>query len=120
MRAFFVVFGALTAMMTGLAFAADVGRKADVAAVRTVVTKPAYTKIAEVHVAGNYALAEGSGADSDFIVLYKRISGEKWKQIAVSNIYSISNLVKHFGVPTSVAHQLCSGWADRPCVSAVK
>ena|SRR5271165_5085572 len=110
MRRFLVGLAALTAVTTGLAFAADVGPKADVAAVRATEHKlyPRYITYA-VRVVGDYALLGwdcckvASGQD-----VFKRISGERWNRIAHGGGAMALNDLVHLGVPASVASQLCS------------
>ena len=113
MRKFLIGLAALTAVMTGLVFAADVGPKADVAALRAAkhqIDPQSFTSA--VHVAGNYALLNwyyiGAGSGS---YAFKRSSGERWNVVAgaAGSLFSITLLVQH-GVPASVARQLCSGW----------
>jgi hypothetical protein len=101
------------------ASAADVGPKADVAAVKAAEHQK-FTKdsIGDVHVVGDYALLqwygnpEGSGPRA-----FKRASGGKWTNVyADGGVTGVSILVQH-GIPAATAKKLCSGWpADRtPC-----
>ena len=122
MKKFLLGLAALTAMMTGLVLAADVGTKADTAAVRALDHQLYPNETADaVHVVGDYALLtwrtnpEGVGTHT-----FKRISGKRWKMILASGETetSTSHLTKA-GVPASVARQLCSGWAkgSSPCMN---
>jgi hypothetical protein len=90
------------------AFGPDVGPKADVAAVRAAVVRRSQKPLG-VHVSGDYALLEFSDGENDGVSAYKRVSGERWKPIADSNLLSVSILVDD-GVPRAVARRLCSGW----------
>jgi hypothetical protein len=115
----FVAATAAFACSALISSAADVGPKADVAAVRAAEhQKFPKDSIGDVHVVGNYALLqwygnpEGSGPRA-----FKRVSGEKWTNIyADGGVTGVSILVQH-GIPSATAKKLCSGWpADRtPC-----
>lgn len=97
---------------TFAALAADVGPKADVAAVRAAHhQKYPGDSLGGVHVVGDYALLqwygnpEGSGPRA-----FKRVSGETWKSIyADGGVTSVSILVQH-GIPAATARRLCAGW----------
>jgi hypothetical protein len=92
--------------------AADVGPKADVAAVKAAEhQKFPGDSVGDVHVVGNYALLqwygnpEGSGPRA-----FKRVSGETWKNIlSDGGVVGVSNLVQS-GIPKATAQKLCSGW----------
>jgi hypothetical protein len=124
MGRFLVALAALTAVTIGLAFAADVGPKADVAAVRAL-EKQSYTKENfDVHVVGDYALVQWGGIqEGTGTHAYKRISGERWTKIGVfpETGLTTSYLVQR-GVPTTVARQLCASYAtpqypkNSPCM----
>jgi hypothetical protein len=111
MRKFLVGLAALTAVTTGLVFAADVGPKADVAAVRAAVRQlsPKYT-ISGVHVVGDYAVLHWYTEHAAGPAVFKRISGERWKKIMGGGGAITVSAIVHLGVPASAARQLCSGW----------
>jgi hypothetical protein len=124
MRKLMVGVAAVAAvMMIGSVVAADagtwfVGSKADVAGVQAAQHQfDAGSKVAGIHVAGDYALlqwySEASGSN-----VFKRVSGEHWKEVAGGGrpVNSVSNLVQN-GIPASIAKQLCSGWpkGSSPC-----
>jgi hypothetical protein len=72
--------------------------------------------VAGAHVVGNYALLDWYDQHSSGYGTYKRVSGERWKQIDWGGgATNVSLLVQH-GVPAAVARQLCSGWGSAsPC-----
>jgi len=108
---------ALTVLTTGIAFAADVGPNADVAAVRATYNRQ-FPKghVDAVHVDSDYALLDWYTQESGGYALYKRTSGERWKQIDFSGGATTVSLVAQHGVPASIAHKLCSGWGSaKPC-----
>jgi len=116
-RKFTIWLVALTVLATGSALAADVGPKADVAAVRATSNQKAPSRhVDAVHVAGDYALLDWYDQESGGYALYKRTSGEHWKQIDFSGgVTSVSLMAEH-GVPTSIGHKLCVGWGSaKPC-----
>ncbi|HXW77183.1 MAG TPA: hypothetical protein VEJ20_07230 [Candidatus Eremiobacteraceae bacterium] len=105
---------ALMAMMMGLALAADIGPRTDVAAIRSALHHSNPTAVVNqsgVHVVGNYALLgwydpKARALGSSWIV-FKRIAGERWKQTSIGGgAFQASDLVQ-FGVPISIAEQLC-------------
>src|ERR1022692_1771655 len=126
MRGFVVAFGAvaaLTMMMASIVLAADAGRwmsgqKADIAGVSASQhqvwgSNPDHGKIMGVHVVGDYAMDVWS---EEHIccpsAVFKRVAGQQWKRLTGSggdSPIAISDIVSS-GVPTSVAHELCSGW----------
>ncbi len=127
MKKFLATSTALTTLLTGLAFAANVGPKADIAGVSAaVVQSDSHKHVDEVHVVGDYALLkwywipEGHGFQ-----VYKRVSGEKWKLIAKgggegdldSPAHNAKTQMLASGVPASIANQLCIGWptGNTPC-----
>ncbi len=114
MRKFLVGLATLTAVTTGFVFAADIGPKADVTALRAMAKTPNNT-ISAVHVVGDYALVFLYTKYITQSPAFKRISGERWKQImaGAETTMSVSNLIRA-GVPASVANQLCSGWGGTP------
>jgi hypothetical protein len=116
-RKFIIGFVALAALTTGLAFAADVGPKADVAAVRGASTQQFPSRhVDAVHVVGDYALLDWYDQESGGYALYKRTSGERWKQIDFSGGVTNVSLMAQHGVPTSIGQKLCVGWGDaKPC-----
>jgi hypothetical protein len=111
MRRFLVALAASTAVTTGLVFAADVGPKADVAAVRAAEHQLAPNNtIGAVHVVGDYAVLHWHTENAGGPAVFKRISGERWDLIMDGDgAIRESDLVQH-GVPASIARQLCSGW----------
>jgi hypothetical protein len=117
MKNFLVGLVAFIAVTTGVILAADVGPKADVAAVRAAqLQKDPSNKIGGVHVIGNYAFVQWYGEGSGSAT-YKRVSGKQWKRIDVEGgVTGMSQLTKA-GVPASIARQLCSGWGagNTPC-----
>lgn len=127
MKKFVAGFVVAMGLTIGLAFAANVGSKSDIAGVSAAVVQgDAQKHIREVHVAGDYALVkwywipEGNGYQA-----YKRISGEKWKLIAKgggegdlgSPGHNAKTQMLANGVPASIANQLCTGWpaGNTPC-----
>jgi hypothetical protein len=119
----FAAMAALTSAMTATVFAADTGKwmsgpKTDIAGVsasQKIVwgANTARATIIGMHVAGDYALDVWS---QDHIccpsAVFKRVAGERWVKVTQSGGDSPlpeSDIV-HSGVPTSIAHQLCSGW----------
>jgi hypothetical protein len=122
----FVLAGlaSVTLIMSGLSIAAStgsmfVGSKVDIAGVTASLHKSdPDVKVGGVHVAGDYALLqlyfvpEGSG-----VAIYKRTSDEQWKPITKGGGGALGGTVTSFGVPASIAKQLCSGWPDgqSPC-----
>jgi hypothetical protein len=112
------VFGLLvvTLLTTGLAFAADVGPQADVAAVRGASNQQFPGRhVDAVHVVGDYALLDWYDEHSGGYALYKR-TGERWKQIDFSGGVTTVSLMAQHGVPTSIGQKLCTGWGDaKPC-----
>lgn len=119
MRKFLVGLAALTAMTTGFVFAADIGSKADIAAVQAAEHQiPPTHNIIAVHVVGNYALLLVQAGRSwssnipESYVAFKRISGERWTRIYPDNHGDQCTALVQHGVPASIAHQLCTGWGD--------
>jgi hypothetical protein len=119
MKKFLVGFAGLTAMLTGLVLAADVGPKADIDGVRTAFAAKWHggAKILGMHVVGDYALVNwytdhASGPDA-----YKRIKDEKWTRISTGGGATNPDLLTQSGIPASIAKQLCSGWPNgtTPC-----
>ena len=117
MKKFVTGLVALSALATGLALAADVGPKADVAAVRAYSNqKNPGQGLLGVHVVGNYALTDWYKGEASGYGVYKRVSGETWKQLDWGGGAITVDLLAKDGMPTSTAHQLCSGWGDSsPC-----
>jgi len=107
----------LTVLTTGSAFAADVGPKADVAAVRAASNQKFPSRhVDAVHVVGDYALLDWYDQESGGYALYKRTSGERWNQIDFSGGVTNVSLMAQHGVPTSIGHKLCLGWGSaKPC-----
>ena len=120
----FAAFVVIAAIMTGLRVTAStgamfIGSKADIAGVTAAVHKSdPHTQVGGVHVAGDYALLQlyfppdGSG-----VAIYKRTSDEHWKPITKGGGGALGGTVTSFGVPASIAKQLCSGWpqGSSPC-----
>jgi hypothetical protein len=94
-----------------------VGPMADVAGVKAAVQQAPGRHASGAHVIGDFALVQWYDAHVSAPAVYKRISGERWKQILPGGgVMLISDMVKA-GVPSSVAKQLCSGWPkeNSPC-----
>lgn len=117
MKKFFAALVASCAMMTATVLAADVGPRADVAAVRAVsLQKNPGNHVAGVHVVGNYALIDWYGGEASGYAAYKRVSGERWQQIDWGGGATDPTLESQHGVPISIARQLCAGWgSSSPC-----
>jgi len=101
----FIVSAVATA---GLVFAASVGPKADVAAVRAAEHQLAPNNtIVAVHVVGDYAVLHWRTGHAGGAAIFKRVSGERWNLImGGGGALRESSLVQD-GVPASVARQLC-------------
>jgi hypothetical protein len=94
-----------------------VGPTADVAGVKAAVQQAPGRHASGAHVIGDFALVQWYDAHVSAPAVYKRISGERWKEILPGGgVMLISDMVKA-GVPTLVAKQLCSGWPkeNSPC-----
>jgi hypothetical protein len=108
--------------LTGVVVAAAVsdwfvGSTADVAGVKAAVQQTPGRHASGAHVIGDFALVQWYDAHVSAPAVYKRISGERWKEILPGGgVMLISDMVKA-GVPASVAKQLCSGWPkeNSPC-----
>ena len=109
MRKLLVALAASTAVTTGLVFAADVGPKADVAAVRAAEHQQAPNNTMDaVRVVGDYAVLHWYTKHAGGSAVFKRISHERWKMImGGGGAIREGDLIQH-GVPTSIARQLCS------------
>ncbi len=117
MKNFVLGLFAVVLLATGLALAADVGPKADVAAVKaTALQKNPGSHFLGVHVVGDYALTDWYQGEASGYGAYKRVSGETWKQVDWGGGAITVDLLAKDGIPASTAHQLCSGWGDSsPC-----
>src|ERR1700693_5566022 len=109
MRKSLVALAASTAVTTRLVFAADVGPKLDVVAVRAAEHQlaPKYT-ISAVRVVGDYAVLHWHTEHAGGPAVFKRISGERWKLIVDGGGAIREGALVQHGVPTSIARQLCS------------
>jgi hypothetical protein len=104
----------------------NVGPKADVAAVIAAQSKHRTgdkfmrdMRIDGVHVVGNYALFQWFGDESAGFGVYKRTSGEVWKQLESTGGAESENELARLVQSKSLAHELCSGWPKSysPCSS---
>jgi hypothetical protein len=117
-RKFLLGLVALSVVTTGLVFAADVGPKADVAAVRAAqLQKIKGGQTGDVHVVGNYALVQWYWGEASGAAAFKRSSGERWSRILAGGGASPVVVLVAAGIPASIARQLCSGWPQghSPC-----
>lgn len=112
----FLVIG--IALMSAAVLAADVGPRADIAGVRAAShTIDSKRQVNGVHVVGDYALTGWYEGESAGYAAFKRIAGERWRQIDFGGGVELQSLLVQKGVPPAVARKLCSGWGNsRPCV----
>ena len=114
---FLIGLALFSAVMASGVLAADVGSRADVAAVRAAAHQKSPTsQTYGVHVVGDYALIDWIEGDAAGYAAFRRTSGERWKRIDWGGgATDVNDLVQH-GVPAPVAYQLCTGWGDAsPC-----
>jgi len=108
---------AMLLFLTAIALAADVGPAADVASVRAAAhAKNPKSQLLGVHVVGNYGLSDWAEGESSGYGVYKRVSGQQWKQIDWGGGAIDVDLLVKDGMSRQTAQQLCSGWGDSsPC-----
>jgi hypothetical protein len=87
----------------------EIGPKADGDAVRAA-TMHRFTShpIFAVHVVGDYALVSLTYPPAPSMLVFKRISGERWDMTYDGHLGIGMEVIRKY-VPTSVANQLCSG-----------
>lgn len=109
---------ALAGALMALALAADMGSRADVAAVRAAVARQyPGERLLGVHVVGNYGLVDWYDAHSSGYGLFKRAAAGRWSRVDWGGgAMPASLMAQQDHVPLATAHQLCSGWgSSSPC-----